>query len=226
MKIRLTQILTIATALLLSHATFAGWGIKGIYVFGDSLSDSGNAALLDEGFFGEGEEFIFPTPPYYEGRASNGPVWIEIVADAYGYDVSPALDGGRNFAFVGAESGAGMSDQDTPNFLAQVELFKEALDSKEIKNIHPMDLFVIWVGINDFQRILDDEGEITGECRLDEGEKSLRGFCVAEAECGVEHRADGALLDVRVSAGFRGVGVFPECGVDTLQLRKGRAFIR
>src|SRR5689334_19155339 len=50
-----------------------------IVVFGDSLSDSGNA-----------------------GRFSNGPVWVERLARYLGVELSPAARGGTNFAVGGA----------------------------------------------------------------------------------------------------------------------------
>ncbi len=50
-----------------------------IVVFGDSLSDSGNA-----------------------GRFSNGPVWVELVARYLHVELSPATLGGTNFAVGGA----------------------------------------------------------------------------------------------------------------------------
>jgi len=161
MKNYLKYLLSLTLLLLITHAGQAGWGIQGIYVFGDGLSDSGNAAILNEELFGTEGEALFPVPPYYEGRASNGPVWIEIAAEAYGYEVTPHLDGGRNFAYIGAETGSGLSGLETPNFLDQVAAFQEARDSREIKNVHPKDLFVIWVGINEFLRILDEVGEVT-----------------------------------------------------------------
>ena len=43
-----------------------------LLVFGDSLSETGNVQVGSEG--------VFPaSPPYFEGRWSNGPVWVEHV---------------------------------------------------------------------------------------------------------------------------------------------------
>src|SRR3954447_10512298 len=50
-----------------------------LVVFGDSLSDTGNA-----------------------GRFSNGPVWVEYLADRLGLKLSPSQRGGSNFAGRGA----------------------------------------------------------------------------------------------------------------------------
>ena len=63
-----------------------------IYAFGDSLSDTGNLFALTGGF---------PPPPYFEGRVSNGIVWIEYLADAMGMDFESVV----NYAFAGATTG-------------------------------------------------------------------------------------------------------------------------
>ncbi len=48
-----------------------------VIVFGDSLSDNGNLYDLTGGF-------VPISPPYYEGRFSNGPVWVEHLAPQFG----------------------------------------------------------------------------------------------------------------------------------------------
>ena len=64
----------LAAALLASVAA-AGYAqpYTGVYVFGNSRVDVGNLYLLTGGF-------IPPSPPYLEGRHSNGPVFPEVVA--------------------------------------------------------------------------------------------------------------------------------------------------
>lgn len=67
-----------------------------VNVFGDSLSERGNFFLASGGAFP-------PTPPYHEGRFSNGPAWIEYFACALGEEVPlPIVLGGTNFVFNGA----------------------------------------------------------------------------------------------------------------------------
>lgn len=138
-------------------------GIKSIVVFGDSLSANGNAAIWAPSRDDPTLPPSFPFP-YYNNRASNGLVWIEIAASAYGFDVSPSLAGGTNFAFGGAESGAGMSDQDTPNFWAQIRMWNQAVTNETIPGPMPWQLFVVWFGPNDFQRIINtDQRPVTPE---------------------------------------------------------------
>jgi outer membrane lipase/esterase len=52
---------------------------SGLVVFGDSLSDTGNA-----------------------GRYSNGPVWVEVIAQRLGTPLRPSRAGGSNYAVGGA----------------------------------------------------------------------------------------------------------------------------
>ena len=68
-----------------------------IYVFGDSYCDVGNLFILTEG--------ARPAPPYYMGRFSNGPLWVEHLAGSFSLPMLPALSpkGGTDYAFGGAE---------------------------------------------------------------------------------------------------------------------------
>ncbi len=76
-------------------------------VFGDSLSDTGNV------FISLG---VPPSPPYFDGRFSNGPVTVEHVADQLGFPaLLPSIIGGTNFAWGGAETGPGFGSSGTPN---------------------------------------------------------------------------------------------------------------
>jgi len=69
-----------------------------LVVFGDSLSDSGRAYVLSDGFYP-------PSPPYAQ-RFSNGPVAAEYLAAALGLPLLPASSpGGTNYAVGGATTG-------------------------------------------------------------------------------------------------------------------------
>lgn len=84
-----------------------------MYVFGDSLSDTGNLNVATGG--------AQPAPgqPYFNGRFSDGPVWVETLAAGLGLsaDVAPALLGGNNYAFAGARMGTSSTP---PGVLAQI----------------------------------------------------------------------------------------------------------
>ncbi|MHC4404712.1 MAG: SGNH/GDSL hydrolase family protein [Planctomycetota bacterium] len=114
-----------------------------IVVFGDSLSDTGNvfAATTQNPM----TDPYPPSPPYFDGRYSNGPVWVERLALEIGVPVpSPSLMGGINYAFGDAETGSGLSPQEAPNLGMQIDTFlaSNALDGDE--------LIVVWGGANDF----------------------------------------------------------------------------
>src|SRR4051794_15779025 len=82
----------------------SGGPYTGMYVFGDSLSDSGNlAALTDPTQVITGNSYI-PNAPYASKQFTNGDVWVKGVATALGLATyaAPALAGGGNFAFGGA----------------------------------------------------------------------------------------------------------------------------
>lgn len=81
-----------------------------MYVFGDSLSDTGNIAFNFGG--------LFPPPPYFNGRFSDGPIWIDHLATGLGLPdgAKASLAGGNNYAFGGARTGTDLSP---PGLLAQ-----------------------------------------------------------------------------------------------------------
>lgn len=89
-----------------------------LVVFGDSLSDSGNNALLLSGAYGgalpsvviEGDGF-YSRLPSSAGTYSNGLVWTQYLAQSLGLPLTPSLlPGGSNFAFGGAQTGIDGND--------------------------------------------------------------------------------------------------------------------
>lgn len=133
-------------ALLLCLPTTAG--AAQLYFFGDSLTDDGGAfgtfALAPQ--FG-GQPFP-PSPPYADGRYSNGPMWSERVADSLGAP-SPV---DRNFAIGGATSRV-IDDPDDPlqtlaSFGGQIALFESTFGA-----FSPDDLAFVNFGGNDIPLI-------------------------------------------------------------------------
>ena len=120
----------------LSGSTARAEAISRIVVFGDSLSDSGNVYAATKG--------TIPAPPYFQGRFSNGPVWVERLAAKLGVPApTPSETGGLDYAYVSAQTGAGLSSQGTPNMLTQAALYSLGHTPA------PTDLFVVWGGAND-----------------------------------------------------------------------------
>ena len=94
-------------------------------VFGDSLSDSGNAAIV----VGSASQTItgntyIPNRPYafptFSGTFSNGPVWASDAALQLGVPLTPSLAGGTNFAFGGATTGG---PGPIPNLIVQASQY-------------------------------------------------------------------------------------------------------
>jgi outer membrane lipase/esterase len=65
-----------------------------LYVFGDSYCDVGNIFAATGG--------AVPPKPYYNGRFSNGPIWLDHVAGFLGVPFNASLLGGTDYAFGGA----------------------------------------------------------------------------------------------------------------------------
>ena len=84
--------------------------------FGASLDDTGNSCNLSAAA-------CLP-PPYATGRVSNGPLWIELVAQKLGASVIASRTGGTNYAYSGARTGpiAGRT-QSVPNMVQQVDSY-------------------------------------------------------------------------------------------------------
>jgi len=127
---------------LTSHASQpATPSFDAIYVFGDSYSDVGNISLASGG--------TVPGPLYYNGRFSNGPIWIDHLAGTYGVAVTPSLTGGTDYAFGGAEVTAPVpvpgSSQAIPSVPQQVELYLQQRNGKA----DPKALYIVTGGGND-----------------------------------------------------------------------------
>jgi phospholipase/lecithinase/hemolysin len=138
----------IDVSLVLPDTTRLGSASR-VVVFGDSLSDDGN---LKERLL------LFPDPPYWLGRFSNGPVWPEYLNDRVGLAV-------RDDAFGGAISAP---HDDIPNttILAGIQAggqyFLTGSVSRYVNDYVERDLaggqvtaprdtvFVIWSGGNDY----------------------------------------------------------------------------
>lgn len=120
MTSRIHRLLSLLLACLIaafSSATLAG-PYTGLVVFGESLSDSGNNAIVFDYVLGPplpagtlrtpvpipSPSFI-PDFPYASGRYSNGPVWAEQLASGLGVAAAPSMAGGSDYAFAGARSG-------------------------------------------------------------------------------------------------------------------------
>ncbi len=103
-----------------------------IYAFGDSLSDTGNV------YFATGRTTPL-SPPYYQGRFSNGPIWVEDLATSLGIPL-------ENYAYGGATTGTvNIGSPLLPGLQQEIGLFA---NNHPLAN--PKALYTVWAGANDY----------------------------------------------------------------------------
>ncbi|MUH00589.1 phospholipase [Scytonema sp. UIC 10036] len=151
-----------------------------IYVFGDSLSDSGNVFNVTKA--GNALDPTIPidppSPPYFNGRYSNGPNWVDYLASSMGVNpvpstvlavgspiiISPTGEVGINFSFNGATTNQSVnfafggatsgftnaSDPRLPGVLREVQAFTNDL-SVANRSADSEALYIVWAaGSNDY----------------------------------------------------------------------------
>jgi phospholipase/lecithinase/hemolysin len=119
---------------------------ENLVIFGDSLSDNGNSYVA---------QGLPPSPPYYRGRWTNGPNWVDYfpsIAHRFAPVTAFLKDSGRgtNFAVGGSPSTA-LATQ-IGAFLASPRAGGQA---------SPHDLYVIWIGANDFSAGLEPKDTVS-----------------------------------------------------------------
>lgn len=126
--------LILIICLIFSGSIFA-YDFNKIIFFGDSLSDNGN---LYKTFL----KIIPKSPPYYQGRFSNGPVWAEILAQSMQIDYEDYAVGGATalfhwpqIQFVSPE----LLEYEVNKYLAQT-----------VGQDKSQNLYSFWIGSNDY----------------------------------------------------------------------------
>lgn len=131
--------------LVFSMEAFSSTAFSKLFVFGDSLSDTGNFASITSPL----------PPPFFNNRISNGPISIDVLAQRLGFSaeaslhlVGPTI--GTNYSVVGARSNG-----DTPiDLLAQVSAFLANQGGSA-----PSDaLYIVFIGGNDVRDARDASG--------------------------------------------------------------------
>ena len=111
-----------------------------LIAFGDSLSDMGNGknSILN----------VPDVPPYWQGRFSNGQVWLEYMSNAYGLTttIGSGTAAGDNRAFGGSQTGAGYSYVLLPNVGTQISNYLANVQT----TIPSTAVVSLWSGGNDF----------------------------------------------------------------------------
>ncbi len=110
---------------------------RSMVVFGDSNSDTGN-------LYRATKRKNPPRSRYYNGRFSNGPLWIEYVRSKLRIPVRVEAYGGARSGYGG---GRGLRRQ-VDNYIA-----------KRRGRVDPRTLFFIWVGANDAEQLAKGKSE-------------------------------------------------------------------
>lgn len=148
--------LSFAFLALSSTAQADNTDFKAFYVFGDSLSDTGNDFRLTSGA-------VPPTVNYYNGRFSNGPVAFEYFWQAMRNNqatlkpsslekVNYASDKAVSFSFGGATTEiSNLTPGEFPvdGLVGQVNNFIQIVKTKGI-HLNNKTLYALWAGANDY----------------------------------------------------------------------------
>jgi len=206
-KMKLRALLA-ALALVASQAADAAY--DKFYVFGDSLSDTGNAATLSGG--------AFPGTP--SGTASTGPVAADYMANYFGVSgYGPSAAGGSNFAVIGATTGTknfnyeindpagvnGIPGLASSGMTSQLAAFITAAPTFDPNST----LFMVWGGPNDLflgQALGEDPATVTVPTAVNNLATIVGGLAAAGAKTVL-------------------VPLMPDLGVTPLGLASGNALL-
>jgi phospholipase/lecithinase/hemolysin len=131
--------ISIALSMVVTQTAIATTlGFQRMFVFGDSLSDTGNLLNLTGG--------LVPNQPFYSpGRFSNGDIWVDYLADKLRLSDTNVT----NFALGGATTGN--NNVGLPGVPAgleqQIDTFTGALGGQ---SADPNALYIVWAGSNDY----------------------------------------------------------------------------
>jgi outer membrane lipase/esterase len=160
-RIRSTLRAVLLPALVAATFSAQAGPFSGLYIFGDSLSDTGNVSIATGGVAPGTGDIPGIVQPYAPGRYSNGPLWVETFASGLGLSVAPALAGGNNFAFAGARTGVSGAGEPLGVLSQAVGLWGLGSLVPNPTRADPHALYVVVAGGNDMRdaRLLPTAGE-------------------------------------------------------------------
>ncbi len=171
-------------------------------VFGDGFSDHGNVFLASNGS-------VPVSPPNFEGRLSDGRLWVELLAERFALALSPVEAGGTNYAHIGAKVDENVTlppEQGSltiPSITSQVAAFLATIppdppappdeddDGDDIDNEADSDaLYIVFGGANDLFDLVSAtcpgaDGAAV-RCPVAEAEAIANRLLVAISELGTE----------------------------------------
>jgi phospholipase/lecithinase/hemolysin len=134
MRIRARLIPWVVLVLLFTALPAVAGPFTQLVVIGDSLADTGRLFELSGG--------AEPAEPYFDGRFSNGPVFAEYLASAFGLPLINYAVGG---ALTSHDNVAEVQYGDLPGMLTELEEFI----GDNPGGADPNGLYVVWGGAND-----------------------------------------------------------------------------
>jgi phospholipase/lecithinase/hemolysin len=114
-----------------------------LFVFGDSLSDIGN-------IYQKTARFYPLSPPYDNGRFSNGPIAAETLAKDLGLKLSLQTDFAIGGAYTGRQNVGDTGPFKFGGVLDELDQFKA---NAAALGADAQDLYMVWAGANDLQNI-------------------------------------------------------------------------
>ncbi|HHH38998.1 MAG TPA: G-D-S-L family lipolytic protein [Sedimenticola sp.] len=186
--------------MLIASSVAGAMPFSNLFVLGDSLSDTGNL------FLATGASPLFPEPMpaaehYDQGRFSNGPAYVELLAGQLGLEARPSFAGGTNYAVGGARSRYHRFDLQPngeppagpdPMFFPFSLLGQEQRFQADVgPNLDPDALYVVWAGSNDLYEVLTlfehDGGDTTrANLRLQEAVTDIASIIGRLVDAGAE----------------------------------------
>ncbi len=161
-----------------------------LLIFGDSLSDTGNAAALGAGITLPPFEGLIPSGPYYTLRFTNGRTWVEDLAKRIGTPETakavflfPAE--GRNYAVGG---GRARSVPGSFNLPEQVGMFLSSADSAVTRR----DLVIIAFGGNDVRDAIVEFGDVLASGGSGEAAQLASAQILCQAVASIEQNSSRA----------------------------------
>jgi len=142
-------VLGLCFSFALSAATNTKMSFNHMTVFGDSLSDNGN-------LYSYSWHMVPKSPPYYDGRFSDGPVWADLLSQAY-FGKSLSKDKFGDYAVGGA--GAILSPKEVLPYTLWTEISDYVVRQESEKAAST--LFVVWIGANNYLYAPTDIDNIT-----------------------------------------------------------------
>ena len=209
----------VALSLALAGSLAQAGPYSAMYVFGDSLSDSGNDFKITNQ--------QVPSPTFYtdrnvnnNGRFTNGLNYADRLAADFGLTLAPSFTGGTNYAYGGARSEYVRPDLDPYGALSFNEQIGEYL-TRAGKVADPDALFVLWIGSNDISDAIGKSLRAGGDPTPIQDEISqtvgdiVTAFVTLES-FGARHFLVGNVPDLSLTPSVRSLAAVLGAGVQTV----------